>query len=198
MIKAILFDLDGVLVDACEWHYVALNSALSEMGLTPIGREDHIKKYNGLPTRQKLAMMGLDIEDIAVISELKRVYTAKLIREKCKPNKKKVEMLKALSEFKLACCSNAIKESVEDMLDRSKILQYFDLVLGNNEIANPKPDPEIYLKAFKELKVKPKDCLIVEDAPHGIEAAKASGATVIAVRGYKDVNIDLFKRLGVI
>lgn len=81
------------------------------------------------------------------------------------------------------------------MLERAGIIKYFDLIIGNDEIEFPKPNPEIYLRAFKELGVKPKDCLIVEDAPHGIEAAKASGARVFAVRGYKDVNINLFEGL---
>ncbi len=197
MIKAILFDLDGVLIDACEWHYIALNSALSDLGYPIIERDDHIKKYNGLPTRQKLSMMGLSPDEITEVADLKKRYTARLVKQKCKPSQKKIEMIKELKErYKIACCSNAIKESVEDMLDRSKILKYFDLVIGNDEINCPKPDSEIYLIAFKVLGLKPEECLIIEDAPHGIEAAKASGATVIAVRGYGDVNIDLFRRLG--
>lgn len=194
--KAILFDLDGVLVDACEWHYEALNKALVECGYDPIRRDDHIKIYNGLPTKKKLEKMGLSSEEINRVSELKKLDTKQLIEKECKPSEKKIAMLNELKKkHLLACCSNAIKESVKDMLKKSGIFCFFDLVLGNDEIKNPKPDPEIYLKAFEELKVKPEECLIVEDAPHGIEAAKASGATVIAVRGYDDVNLELFRRL---
>ena len=193
-IKAILFDLDGVLVDAVEWHYEALNRALVECGYEPIGRDDHIKKYNGLPTKQKLEMMGIKDDRV---NELKKKFTAEIVEERCKPDEEKRLMLDMLVEkYYLAVCSNAIKESVVDMLTKAKIEDEFTLILGNDEITNPKPDPEIYLKAFEILGVKPEECLIIEDAPHGIEAAKASGATVIAVRGYKDVNINLFRRIG--
>lgn len=193
-IKAIIFDMDGVLVDACEWHYEALNRALVDCGYEPINRDDHIKKYNGLPTKQKLEIMGID--DLR-ISELKKKYTAEIVEERCKPNEEKMVLTDMLVEkYALACCSNAIQESVEDMLTRAGIIDNFMFVVGNDEIKNPKPNPEIYLKAFELLRVKPEECLIIEDAPHGIEAGKASGATTIAVRGYKDVNIDLFRRLG--
>jgi len=187
----IIFDLDGVLVDATEWHYEALNKALIQCGYKPINRGDHISKYNGLPTKQKLKLMNIDDPRIV---ELKKKYTSDIIWKKCLPNQEKILMLKYLSEkYKIACCSNAIKESVVDMLKKSELYEYFDLILGNDEIEKPKPDPEIYLKAFDILGVKPEDCLIVEDAPHGIEAAKASGARVLAVRGYDDVNLFLFR-----
>lgn len=189
----IIFDMDGVLIPACDWHRDALNRALVDCGHEPIGIDDHIKKYNGLPTKQKLEMMGINDPRI---SELKKKYTAEIVAEKCKPDKDKIEMLQELSKkHTLACCSNAIKESVVDMLTRAGLINYFDLVIGNDEITNPKPDPEIYLTAFRKLGVKPEECLIIEDAPHGIEAAKASGAIVVAVRGYEDVNINLFRRL---
>ena len=69
MIKVILFDLDGVLVDACEWHYLALNRALKECGLSEISEQDHVKKFNGLPTRVKLKMMNISDNDITKINE---------------------------------------------------------------------------------------------------------------------------------
>lgn len=194
--KAIVFDLDGVLVDACEWHYEALNRALEENLLKPIGRDDHIKVYNGLPTKKKLELMGLDEETKNRVVYDKKRFTKEIIAEKCRPNLNKIEMLFSLKHYKLACCSNAIKESVEQMLKKSYLYDYFDLVMGNDEGFAPKPAPDIYLEAAKRLGVDIKDCLIVEDAPHGIEAAKASGAMVLAVRGYEDVNIDLFRRLG--
>ncbi len=78
------------------------------------------------------------------------------------------------------------------MLKSSGIDHYFDLILGNDEGFKPKPNPDIYLAAFKKLKINPEEALIIEDATHGIEAAKRSGAKVFAVRGFEDVNLSLF------
>lgn len=195
--KAVLFDLDGVLIDATEWHYEALNEALGLFGYG-IGRDDHIKVYNGLPTKEKLKIMseqdGLPLALHSVINTQKKLYTRKQIELNCKPDYAKIIMLKWLENkgLKLACCSNAIQVSVEDMLDKAMLDEYFDEIIGNDVGFAPKPAPDIYLEAMKRLNLKPEECLIVEDAPHGIEAAKASGGKVIEVSGYSDVNLSLF------
>ena len=79
------------------------------------------------------------------------------------------------------------------MLKSAQIFDFFDLIIGNDEVKEPKPHPEMYLSAFKILNLKPDECIIVEDSPHGIESAKASGAKVFEVRGTEDVNLSLFK-----
>jgi beta-phosphoglucomutase-like phosphatase (HAD superfamily) len=66
------------------------------------------------------------------------------------------------------------------------------LIVGNDEVTKPKPDPEIYIHAMKRLSLTPEEVIIVEDSPHGIEAGRASGAEVRIVRGVEDVNISLF------
>jgi beta-phosphoglucomutase len=81
VIKAILFDLDGVLVDACDWHYLALNRALEEVVGSSISREDHVTTYNGLPTKVKLEMLGLNEEQSNKVWQLKQDYTLDTIRE---------------------------------------------------------------------------------------------------------------------
>jgi len=197
MIKAILFDLDGVLIDATEWHYEALNKALGLFGYG-IERDDHIKIYNGLPTNEKLKMMsdkqGLPLGLHETIKNLKRKYTDEIVNQRCRPNHAKQLMLTHLKNhgYQLACCSNAQKYSVMNMLAMAQIDNFFNEVVGNDEGLQPKPSPEIYLATIAKLGVSPEEIVIVEDAPHGIEAAKASGAQVIAVRGYEDVNMSLF------
>ena len=81
------------------------------------------------------------------------------------------------------------------MLKTAHLFNFFDLILGNDEITNPKPNPEIYLTAFERLDVSPSECIIVEDSPHGIAAAEASGASVYAVRGVQDVDTSLFSTI---
>ena len=79
------------------------------------------------------------------------------------------------------------------MLRAAHVHDFFDLIIGNDEVANPKPHPEIYLKTCEILNLRPPECIIVEAAPHGIAAAKASGATVYEVRGTDDVHLSLFR-----
>jgi HAD superfamily hydrolase (TIGR01509 family) len=196
--KAILFDLDGVLVDMPKGHYEALNRALALFGAR-IGEDEHQTIFNGLPTRKKLEMLeeqgrlpkGLR----EFINAVKQKYTKEVIPKYCPPDYSKIVLLKNLKQkgYKLACCSNSVKETLHLMLHSANLFDSFDLVLGNDEIKKHKPDPEIYLTAMKRLGVKPEECLIVEDAPHGIAAAKASGADVVEVRNIHDVDLSLFK-----
>jgi len=81
------------------------------------------------------------------------------------------------------------------MLRSAQLFEYFDLILGNDEVSNPKPDPEIYQTAFTRLGVQPSESIVVEDAPHGVAAARASGANVYEVRGVEDVHLSLFKKI---
>lgn len=203
MIKAIIFDLDGVLIDATNWHYEALNDALKLFGYE-VNPEEHLNTYNGLPTVEKLKLMsekkGLPQGLHEIIRIMKRKLTDERVNQLCNPSHEKQIMLTNLKnkKYKLACCSNAQKYSVMNMLQCAGLDRFFDLILGNDEGFKPKPEPDIYLAAFKKLKIAPNETIIVEDATHGIEAAKRSGAKVIAVRGYEDVNLSLFLDLNLI
>lgn len=203
MIKAIIFDLDGVLIDATSWHYDALNDALKMFGYE-VGLEEHVNTYNGLPTKEKLKLMserkGLPLGLHEIIQRLKRKFIDTRVNQLCNPSHEKQILLTNLKRkgYKLACCSNAQKYSVMNMLKYAGIADFFDLVLGNDEGFKPKPDPQLYLEACKRLKIKPHEVIIIEDATHGIEAAKRSGAKVIAVRGFEDVNLSLFFDLNLI
>ena len=103
-----------------------------------------------------------------------------------------VSILALKKRYKLGCGSNAQKYSVLEMLELAEIKDYFDEIIGNDEGFPNKPDPSIYLELMKRIRVKPEECLIVEDNKYGIEAAKASGAKVIEVKGYNDVDLGLF------
>ncbi|MEK7616875.1 MAG: HAD family hydrolase [Patescibacteria group bacterium] len=203
MIKAIVFDLDGVLIDATQWHYQALNDALKLFGFE-IGLEEHLSTYNALPTVEKLKLMserkGLPLGLHEMIKILKRRFTDRKVEQLCSPDHQKQIMLSHLKKkgYKLLCCSNSQKYSVMNMIKSAGIADYFDLILGNDEGFKPKPNPDIYLAAFKKLKINPEEALIIEDATHGIEAAKRSGARVFAVRGFEDVNLSLFLDLNLI
>lgn len=198
-VKAIIFDLDGVLVDATEWHYEALNRALALFGYN-ISRYQHVTAYNGLPTRKKLEMLsvekGFPRGLQSLVNKIKQKYTREEILRSCTPVFEKEFMVHQLKRdgYKLGVCSNSIRESVELMLRGSGILELFDCVLSNEDVKQPKPDPEMYLAAFQRLGVKPEEAMVVEDAPHGIEAARRSGAVLCEVSGFNEVDYARIKR----
>ena len=181
-------------------HFEALNKALKLFGVE-IGREEHDNYFNGLPSRKKLEELERQdrlppgLRDF--INDVKQKYTKELIPQYCVPDYAKIIMLNHLKakNMLLGCCSNSVQETLHLMLRSAHIYDHFDLILGNDQVKKPKPHPEIYLQAFKILRVKPSEAIIVEDAPHGIAAAKASGAKVIEVRGVEDVNLSLFENL---
>lgn len=196
--KAILFDLDGVLVDMPQGHYEALNKALSLFG-AKIEEDEHHSFFNGLPTRKKLEHLEdqkrLPSGLREFINTIKQQHTKEIIPKYCSPDYSKILLLKYLKEkgYLLGCCSNSVKETLHLMLKCAHLYDFFDVIIGNDEVGNSKPHPDIYHAAFKKLGIRPEEAIIVEDSPHGIAAAKASGARVIEVRGVKDVHLDLFK-----
>ncbi len=197
-IKAIIFDMDGVLIEAKDWHYEALNKALRLFGYT-ISRYEHLVTYDGLPTRQKLEMLTIERNLPRAlhgfINEMKQIYTMEIIYQKCKPTfYHEYALSKLKSEgYRLAVASNSIRNSVEMMMEKSRLSQYLEFMLSNQDVTKSKPDPEIYLTSISKLGLEPLECLIVEDNPNGIKAAKASGGHVYQVENVRDVNYQAIK-----
>ena len=192
-IRSVLFDLDGVLVDATEWHYEALNRALHLFGFD-ITRYEHLSSYNGLPTSKKLEMLsvekGLPPPIHGMLNRLKQIYTRDEILTRCRPVFEKEYMLSRLKRegYRLAVCSNSIRESLELMVRQSGVHDYFEFLVSNEDVARPKPDPEIYTTAIARMGLTPAETLIVEDAPHGLEAARRAGAHICQVDGFSEVD----------
>jgi beta-phosphoglucomutase len=199
MIKAILFDLDGVLVDACEWHYITLNKALQEVVGFEISREDHESTYNGLSTKVKLKMLGIEDSKISQkIWQRKQDLTWETIDRLAKKDNKKRTTHWILKEkgYKLAVVTNAIKKSAKLMLEKTKQIKYMEFIIGNEDVENNKPHPDCYLLAMKNLEVEPNETLIVEDSEKGKKAAYASGAFVLEVKNSTEVTaVNILNRI---
>jgi len=196
MINAILFDLDGVLVDACDWHYEALNKALVSSGHDPISREDHLEKYNGLPTHVKLEMLGIKKEEAEKINKLKQDLTLETIKENAKEMKEKIDLHSALKSagIKIGCVTNSIRQTAEEMLSRTGQLEFMDILVTNEDVQKNKPSPDCYNLAIKKLGVDPLTVLCVEDSEKGILAVMNSMAKhLLAVEKTSDVDIHTFK-----
>lgn len=192
-IKAVLFDMDGVLIDAKEWHYEALNKALGLFGIE-ISRYDHLHTFDGLPTKVKLEMLSeqyyLPEQLHTFINRMKQAYTADLIHTRCHPMfHHEYALSKLHSEgYKIAVCSNSIRKTIALMMDKANLASYLDLIVSNEDVVKAKPDPEMYETAMKKLGLLPAECIIVEDNLNGIRAGIASGAYVLEVSTIYDVN----------
>jgi len=175
-IEAILFDLDGVLVDACDWHYEALNVALIESGYDPISKKDHTDIYNGLPTKVKLHMLGIKGQKIIEINNLKQKHTLDIINCNSKIMSEKIELYEYLKNLniKIGCVTNSIRETAKLMLSKTGQLDYIDLLVTNEDVYPNKPHPVCYDYAIQKLNSNPNASLCVEDSPKGIEAATKS------------------------
>ncbi len=197
--RLVIFDLDGVLTDACEWHRTALNMALMEVSGFEISLEDHYTTFNGIPTKKKLTLLAergvVNKEDFNTIFSLKQKNTIKLIKEQASYRPEKVEMLEALKEkgIHVACFTNSIRETAEMMLRKTGVFYLLESIITNEDVGNPKPDPEGYLTLVKAFNVSKKNVIIVEDSPKGLEAAYTSGCNVLQVKDPSGVSINLFK-----
>jgi beta-phosphoglucomutase len=194
-IKAVIFDMDGVLIDAKDWHYEALNRALLHFGYH-ISRYDHLVTFDGLPTRRKLEILtqeqGLPASLHSFINELKQIYTTEIIHARCKPmflHEYALSNLKAMG-YKMAVASNSIRNSIELMMNKSNLEPYLDGIVSNQDVAHGKPDPEIYHKAMAMLGVTPQETLVLEDNEHGIASARAAGAHLMIIGEVTDVTLD--------
>lgn len=190
-IKAILFDLDGVLVDTRSLHATSFLNACTKWGLT-LSADFHLDFLDGLSTKQKLAKlcsMGLlKPEIVSAIEAEKQQQSHLLLNHEIQHDSVIQGIFRDLrfQGYQLGVCTNSVRASMELCLERLGVRSTLDLALCNEDVVAPKPDPMIYHTAFRRLGLKPQECLIVEDSPRGLEAAEASGAKVLRVMDVAD------------
>lgn len=198
-VKLVIFDLDGVLLDAKKTHYHALNQALENVTSSKkfcISWQEHLNRFDGLKTHAKLDMLaaerGLNASLIDTIwSEKQRLTRSEL--SNLKSNSKLIEVMKWLRSngYMIACCSNSIRRTVYTSLSKMGILEYFDILVSNQDVLNSKPHPEMYWLAMSKLNCLPEETLIVEDSPVGILASQRSGARTMIVKNPEEVKVGL-------
>jgi len=197
-IKLVIFDLDGVLVEAKNIHFEALNEALGPE--YEINWNEHLSKYDGLKTNQKLEMLtkdkGLPPELYKQIWDEKQKLTLYKLNSLEQSNQLKVCMSSLSTNYKIAVCSNSIRKTVLTVLAKLGIIEFVDLILSNEDVKNSKPHPEMYWKAMSMMGVLPEETLIVEDSPYGLLAANRSRAHIMRVGSPKDVTYNnIYKHL---
>ncbi len=193
MIKLIIFDLDGVLVDARELHYEALNAALSTINNKyVIGRQEHLSTYDGLSTTKKLNMLTKEkylpqhLHD--EIWKLKQEKTLDIIR-RFEPDLRIISLLQKIKEqgITIACATNSIRDTAKLQLIKKGFFEYIDFMYSNQDVNKPKPSSEIYLRCMLKADVDPQETLIIEDSHHGRKAAINSGGHLCPVKNSSDV-----------
>ena len=192
-IKAIIFDMDGVLIDAKQWHFDALNRALSIFG-EKVQRWEHNSIFDGLSTRTKLQLLSKQgripngMQNF--LNELKQKYTMEITVTNCRPNFIHQYAFSKLKEdgYKLAVASNSVRNTVRTMMDLSALMPYLSFYLSNEDIKKPKPNPDIYLRALQRLELEPNEVLVLEDNQHGLEAARKAKCNILEIKTVEDAN----------
>jgi beta-phosphoglucomutase family hydrolase len=180
----VIFDMDGVLADTEPIHFESWVKLGKEIGVefTKELFEQTLGQQSPTITR-RLVGGGIDQNLIEKWADLKEQYYRDMVQNKLQPLPGAVELIKRLKSkgFKLAVGSSAPPENVELLLNSLKIKKYFDVIITAEDVEKGKPEPDVFLKASNILKIKPKNCVVIEDAPVGIEAAKRAGMKSIAL-----------------
>jgi HAD superfamily hydrolase (TIGR01509 family) len=184
MIKLVLFDLDGVLIDAKKIHYEALNEALGVQ--YAISEKEHTNLYDGRKTFEKLDLLteqkGLPQSLHKEIYDKKQSITMEKISA-LQPIEEIVKLFQELEQqnYLIGVCSNSIRRTVLTALAKTQLMEYCSVIISNEDVKNSKPHPEMYWKAMSMMTVLPEETLIVEDSPPGLLAAERSRANYIRV-----------------
>jgi beta-phosphoglucomutase len=193
-IDTVIFDMDGVLIDARDWHFEALNDALRLFGFY-IDRSAHEKRFNGLPTKVKLEILsreqGLPPSLHFLINAVKQERTLRIAATNCYPRPQHLILIAALKRggIRVGVATNSIRQTTEAMLSYAGIMPLIDVIVTNQDVIFPKPHPEIYLKTIDLLGSTPERTLVVEDNPNGIAAARSAGCRVVEVADPGEVHI---------
>ncbi|KTD56755.1 HAD-superfamily hydrolase [Legionella santicrucis] len=189
MFEAIIFDFDGVILDSEPIHYQACCYALNNVGLE-LSYEQYVERYLGLADKEMFPKLLKDnshpfseaLVDTLIEQKIAR-YTL-LIHES-----KELPITLGLRQYligiqdkqKIAICSAATQQEINTVLAKIKLPCDFNTIVTTEDVIRTKPSPEGYLLAAKKLGISPEKCLVFEDSPHGIEAAKSAGMFVIAL-----------------
>ena len=187
---AILFDMDGVLIDSLDSWYSALNESLVYYNHKPISRDLFIKKYWGHDLKIKLEKDGYEYDIIPLCN---KIYPKHIEKVKIYPDT--IQTLKKLKKYKKAIITNTPRSCAPKVLQKFNLTKYFDLLMTSNDVPIGKPSPDIILKACLKLNVKPQDTIIIGDTLSDFKAGKAAGCIVVGMKIDADFTISNLSEL---
>jgi beta-phosphoglucomutase family hydrolase len=183
-LRAVIFDMDGVLIDSADAHLESWRQLGKQLGVE-LTRERFLQTF-GRQNRDVIPLLfgeGRTAEEIAALGEQKESIYRDLVRGKLAPLPGAVELVQACADagLKLAVGSSGHPENIELALVELGIRPLIQAIVSGDDVTRGKPDPQVFLMAANRLGVEPKSCAVVEDAPAGIEASRASGMITVAV-----------------
>lgn len=185
-LRAVLFDMNGVLVDDEKLHQAAFAKLLQEFGLK-LTRNDYQRYFAGRTDKEGVRnyqkAVGHEHELQRIIKKKPKVYQELVLTKGLKSYPGALEFVEgAITEgLPLALVTSAIRPEATAVLHAYNLNEKFKVVLTAEDIAHSKPDPEGYLRAAHDLGIEPNECLVIEDSPSGVEAAHAAGMSCLAV-----------------
>ena len=188
-IQAVIWDLDGVIIDSADEHRRAWQRLAREEGIT-MTDSDFWATFGKRNDDIFAALWGnLPPEQAKVLSDRKEMYFRELIQESAAPLPGAIELMRQLhnSSFAQALASSTPVENINLIADVLELKRYLSILVSGETVARGKPAPDIFLKAAAELHKDPTVCLVIEDAVAGVEAAHAAGMRCIAVAGNRDL-----------
>lgn len=183
MEQAVIFDMDGVLVDTVTLNWRAINQALESYGIHV--NDDELYKYVGKSLKDQVSQLsqeyGVDLNYDDIESNSSSIK--KELMKNLAPKPGVVELLESLKEnqVQIAVATSNSREVTLERLKTSGILHYFDILVTEDDVMHHKPDPEVFEKAAQEMGVLSVNCVVFEDAPSGVLAAKSANMKCIAV-----------------
>lgn len=184
-IKAVIFDMDGTMVDNNEFHKKAFQEFCKRHGKT-LTDEEYMKKFSGRSNKQVMPLVfGKDLteEEFHRYDDEKESIYRDMYADHIKPIEGLHEFLDKLAErgIKIAMATGSPHKNRKFIIDALNLEKVFDAIVGGEEIKRGKPEPDAFLTAAKKLKVPPSNCVVFEDAPPGITAAKRAGMKVVGL-----------------
>jgi beta-phosphoglucomutase len=199
MLKAVIFDFDGVITDSEILHLRSFNKILSQFNVE-IKKKDYYLKYLGFTDNDcftrliEEGILKIDRKHIPKLVEQKNVVFTELAKTDGKTIEGVREFLNLLNENKvpMAICSGALLSEIELILDEANLRSFFETIVSAEHVKKGKPDPEGFLRALKRLnknrenKISARRCVVVEDSLWGLQAAKTAGMHTVAVTNSYD------------
>jgi beta-phosphoglucomutase family hydrolase len=185
MISAVIFDMDGVIVDSEPFHVQAEREVMERYGFD-ISEEELHRRYLGRTSQfmyqDLIDRYKLDVTDWHQLAEEKKDIFLPLLESKAQLIEGVLELIQFLhvGGMKLAIASSSRLHFIEIVMERFGLGGFFDVVVSADHIKHGKPHPEIFLKASDKLGCRPKECLVIEDAASGVAAAKSAGMSCLA------------------